>query len=98
MVCSYRADVEIVNSGKGAVLTMDGESLYLALLGEGVFEVKAAEHMCKEIYLPDQYDNSNYRKLVVEFNKSGSIAVAITPMFDGKIPAILPTDKAISEW
>ena len=93
-----KADIDIVNCGKGAVLTIDGESLYLAILGEGEFEARAAEHMCKEIYLPDQYDNSDYRKLSVRFDKSGSLSVAITPMYDGKVPTELPCDKEISAW
>jgi hypothetical protein len=93
-----KADVELVNENKGAVLTIDGESLYLAILGEGEFEVKAAEHMCKEIYLPDQYDNSGFRKLAVKFDKTGSLAVAITPMYDGKLPNELPCDKEIASW
>ena len=93
-----KADIELVNGGKGAVLTMDGESLYLAILGEGVFENRAAEVMCKEIYLPDQYDNSAYRKLAVKFDKSGSLAVAIAPMYDGKIPTELPENNKIADW
>ena len=93
-----KADIDIVNGGKGAVLTMDGESLYLAILGEGEFEVKPAAHLCESLYLPDQYDNSDYRKLSVRFDKSGSISVAITPMYGGEIPEELPEDKAIAEW
>ena len=93
-----RSDIEISDDGKSAVLTENGESIYLAVLGEGSFGVMNAELMYAGHNQEDQFDNSKFKKLVVKFSGKGSVAVAITALYDGKIPAQLPENTSISEW
>lgn len=93
-----RAEISLVSGGKGAVLDDAGDKMYIAILGDGIFEVKPAEQMLKEHIQEDQFDNSPYKKLAISFSGEGSVAVAITPLCDGEIPQELPENIAISEW
>ncbi len=93
-----RANIELVNGGRVAILEESGEKLYVAVLGDGKFEIKPAMHICGGNRFPDQFDNSQFRKLLLRFNGEGSVAVAITPVENGIVPTELPQDKPIVEW
>ena len=93
-----RADITIIKEGKGAILADGGDKMYLAILGEGSFDIMPAEQMLEGHRQIDQFDNSSYRKLVIGFSGEGSVSVAITPLYDGEVPSVLPDDISISEW
>lgn len=93
-----RADVELLDGGKAATLTIDGDRIYMAILSGGEFEVMPAKHLYEGHYLPDQYDNSEFKKLAIRFTGSKDISVAITTVDDGVLPISLPTDKSIGLW
>ena len=91
------ADITLVDDGRSAVLEMDGERMYATVLEGGKFEVMPAVHLYEGHYMPDQYDNSKYKKLAIRFNGATNISVAIAPMPDGVIPEDLPENKSLSE-
>ena len=93
-----RGKINVSDDGKSATIEMDGEKLYFALLGDGVFEVMEAKHLYDGHYQHDQRDNSDVTKLTVRFSGSTDLSVAITPMEGGVAPTELPLDKALAEW
>ena len=93
-----RGDITVADDGKSATVDIEGDKIYLAILGEGSFTVMPAVHLFEGHNQEGQRDNSSVRKLAVKFNGSTEISVAITPMEDGVIPTILPEDKPLSEW
>ncbi len=92
------ADVEIVDGGLGAILTIDGDSIYFRSLTDLKFEVMPAKHLCDAHVQDGEWDNSMYQRLAIRFNGSTDISVAITTLEDGKLPERLPEDKAIDLW
>ena len=93
-----RGKIEVAEGGKSATIDMDGDKLYLAILGDGEFGVMEAKHLWDGHYQADQRDNSDVTKLVVKFKGSTNLSVAIAPMEGGVAPAELPLDKALVEW
>ncbi len=93
-----RGDVTLGEGGKEAVIDMDGDKLYLSILGDGVFSVMEAKPLFDGHNQEGQRDNSDVRKLAINFNGSTDISVAIAPMIDGKSPENKPCDKSLSEW
>ena len=93
-----RGKINVSDDGKSATIEMDGEKLYFALLGDGVFEVMEAKHLYDGHYQHDQRDNSDVTKLTVRFSGSTDLSVAIAPMEGGVAPTELPVDKALAEW
>ena len=93
-----RGKINVSDDGKSATIEMDGDKLYFALLGDGVFEVMEAKHLYDGHYQHDQRDNSDVTKLTVRFSGSTDLSVAITPMEGGVAPTELPLDKALAEW
>ena len=87
-----------IDGGKSAIIDMDRDKLYLAILGDGEFEVMPARHLWEGHYQADQRDNSDVTKLVIRFTGSADISVAITPMENGFIPDNKPIDKPFSQW
>ena len=108
------AAVRLMESGKAALLDIDGVKMYAVLLTDGVFEVRAgvADENSPKVYNPNVNENTppEYRgqalnhgiqKLVV--NLSGKthhrIAVRFYPLTDGKeIPTERPSVKPLSVW
>ena len=93
-----RGEITLLDNGKSAVIEMGGEKLYLAILEGGIFTVMPAEHLLAEHYQPTQNNNDDVRKLVIRFEGTTDISVAIAPMPDGEIPSILPENKPLAEW
>ena len=93
-----RGKINVSDDGKSATIEMDGEKLYFALLGDGVFEVMEAKHLYDGHYQHDQRDNSDVTKLTVRFSGSTDLSVAIAPMEGGVAPTELPVDKVLAEW
>ena len=94
-----RGAVTLTDGGKSAVIEQAGEKLLLAVLGEGTFTVMDAKHLNEAHYQPDQYDNSEYRKLAISFDGSAKeITVAIAPMVNGECPEKLPEVNELSAW
>ena len=93
-----RGEITLLDNGKSAVIEMGGEKLYLAILEGGIFTVMPAEHLLAEHYQPTQNSNDDVRKLVIRFEGTTDISVAIAPMPDGEIPSILPENKPLAEW
>lgn len=93
-----RGKIEVIDGGKSAIIDMDRDKLYLAILGDGEFEVMPARHLWEGHYQADQRDNSDVTKLVIRFTGSADISVAITPMENGFIPDNKPIDKPFSQW
>lgn len=106
------ASVCLYESGKAAVLDIDGTKMYVALLSDGYFGVRAAA--------PDQYspipgpapsasnpephpqaENKGVQKLEIHLKgKTGHrIAVWFYPLTDGReVPTEKPTVKPLSVW
>ena len=94
-----RGKITLLDGGKSAVIEQGGEKLLLTVLGEGVFDVMEAKHLNEKHYQPDQYDNSEYRKLAISFDGSAKeITVAIAPMENGEMPKQLPEVKELAAW
>ena len=93
-----RGEICVLEGGKSVTVDMDGDKLYFAILGEGVFEVMPARHLWDGHYQSDQRDNSDVRKLAIRFKGAAEVSVAITPMVDGVVPSVLPEDKPFIEW
>ena len=93
-----RGKITVLEGGKSATIDMDGDKLFLTLLGDEEFEVMEAKHLYDGHYQHDQRDNSDVTKLTVKFHGSTNLSVAIAPMVGGVMPETLPEDKALSEW
>jgi len=93
-----RGEITVAKGGKSAVIDMDGDKLYLGILGEGTFTVMKAEYLFDGHNQEGQRDNSDVRKLAIAFKGSTDISVAIAAMTDGEVPEEKPEDKSISEW
>ena len=108
------AAVRLYESGKAALLDIDGVKMYAVLLADGVFELRAgvADENSPTVYNPNATEktppeyrgqalNNGIQKLVV--NLSGKsyyrIAVHFYPLMDGKeIPKERPQIKPLSLW
>lgn len=93
-----RGKITVAPDGKSAIIEMDGDELYLAILTEGSFTVMNAEPLFDGHNQKGQRDNSDVKKLAISFKGSTSISVAITPLTDGKIPEQLPENTPLAEW
>ena len=93
-----RGNIEILDGGKSATVEMEGDKIYVYILGEGEFEVMPARHLYDGHYQEDQRDNSDVNKLTIRFSGSSNVSVAIATMKDGELPRELPLDKALAEW
>ena len=102
------AAIRLYESGKAAVLDIDGVKMYVALLADGVFEVRAAaaDENSPFCYTNDpsvsaQAENKGIGKLVVHLSKKSAarIAVWMVPLTDGReIPTEKPSIKPLSVW
>ena len=104
------ASVIFRDSGKGAILDIDGTRMYVKLLDEGSFAVRAA--------VPDEYSpvpapaeyadgprpqakNEGIQKLMIRLSgaKKHTVAVWFYPLTDGReIPTESPAVKPLSIW
>ncbi len=97
-----KGQIDVADDGKSAVVTVDSEKMWVELLSDGgKFTVMNAELLPTSLSVPNQNDNSEYRKLAVHLTntKNTTISVACIPLKECESkPAWLPTVKAISEW
>ncbi|MBQ7012523.1 MAG: dockerin type I repeat-containing protein [Oscillospiraceae bacterium] len=76
--------------------------MWVELISDGgTFTVMNAELLPTSLPVPNQTDNSEYRKLAVHLTdtKDTTISVACIPLKEGEThPSWTPSVKAISEW
>ena len=97
-----KGQIEVADDGRSAVITVGSEKLWAGLLSEGGrFTAMNAEALPSSPVVPDQKDNSEYRKLAVHLTntKEATISVACIPLKNGETkPSWIPSVKAISGW
>ena len=104
------ASVAFRDEGKGVILDMDGTQMYVRLLSEGYFSVRAAapdEHSpipSPALYVNktcQQAKNDGIQKLVLHLTgkKNHTVAVWFYPLTnDGEIPKDAPVPKPLAIW
>ena len=104
------ASVIFRDSGKGAILDMDGTRMYVKLLTEGYLCVRAAvPDAYSPIPAPAEYvnrtcpqaKNEGFQKLVINLSgkEKHTVAVWFYPLTDGReIPADAPAVKPLAVW
>ncbi len=97
-----KGDIAVAADGRSAIVTVGSERLWVGLCSDGgVLSVMPAELLPTSLPVPNQTDNSSYRKLAVhlENTEHATISVACMPLEDGETqPAWLPNVTAISDW
>jgi hypothetical protein len=108
------ASVRLYESGKAAVLDIDGVKMYAKILTDGVFEVRAAsaDENSPVVWNPNateetpperrgQAINNGTQKLMIHLSGKSSrrIAVWLKPLAEGEaIPAEKPAIKPLALW
>lgn len=92
-------DIEINEDGNAAVITVDGEMMLVICTTGHQFEIMPCIQMHEEHIMPDQNDNSAYRKLAIRLDpRDKAVEVAFRPYkYDGD-GCYMPTPKPLSEW
>ncbi len=97
-----KGQIDVANDGRSAVVTVGSEKMWVGLLGDGgKFTVMNAELLPTSLAVPNQTDNSSYRKLAVHLTntKDATISVACIPLKAGETqPSWTFSVRAISEW
>ncbi len=97
-----KGQIEVADDGRSAVITVGSDKMWAGIISdEGRFTVMNAELLPTSIAVPNQTDNSEYRKLAVHLTntKDATISVACIPLKQGETqPSWTPSVKAISEW
>ena len=97
-----KGQIAVADDGRSAVVTVGSNKLWAGIISEdGKFTVMNAEPLPSSPVVPNQTDNSEYRKLAVHLTntKEATISVACIPLKQGETqPAWTPSVKAISEW
>lgn len=97
-----KGGITLSNDGRSAVVTVGSERLWVGLISDGgTFSVMNAELLPTSLPVPNQTDNSEYRKLAVHLTdtKNTTISVACIPLKQGEtLPSWTPSVKAISQW
>ncbi len=97
-----KGQIEVANNGRSAVVTVGSDKMWVGIISdEGKFSVMNAELLPTSLAVPNQTDNSEYRKLSVHLTntKNATISVACIPLKQGETqPSWTPSLKAISEW
>ncbi len=97
-----KGQIEISGDGRSAVITVGSEKMWVGLISDGgTFTVMNAELLPTSLAVPDQTDNSSYRKLAVHLTNTEdtTISVACIPLKQGETqPSWIPSVTAISEW
>lgn len=97
-----KGQIEVANDGRSAVVTVGSEKMWVGIISDdGKFTVMNAEPLPTSPVVPNQTNNSNYRKLAVHLTntKDTTISVACIPLKQGEIqPSWTPSMKAMSEW
>ncbi len=97
-----KGEITVADDGRSAVVTVGSEKMWVGLISDGgTFTVMNAELLPTSLPVPNQTDNSEYRKLAVHLTntKDTTISVACIPLKAGEThPSWIPSVKAISEW
>jgi hypothetical protein len=97
-----KGDILVADDGRSAVVTFGSEKMWVGLLNDGgKFTVMNAELLPTSLAVPNQTDNSSYRKLAVHLTntKDTTISIACIPLKIGETqPSWTPSVKAISQW
>jgi len=97
-----KGQIEVANDGRSAVVTVGSEKMWVGLISDGgTFTVMNAELLPTSLPVPNQTENSEYRKLAVHLTNTTdtTISVACIPLKQGEMqPSWTPSVKAMSEW
>ena len=97
-----KGQINVAENGRSAVVTVGSEKMWVGIISDaGKFTVMNAEPLPTSPVVPDQADNSDYRKLSVHLTntKNTTISVACIPLKQSEIqPSWTPSLKTISEW
>ncbi|MCQ2417456.1 MAG: heparinase II/III family protein [Oscillospiraceae bacterium] len=97
-----KGQIDVANDGRSAVVTVGSEKMWVGIISDGgKFTVMNAEPLPSTLVVPNQTDNSEYRKLAVHLTniKDAAISVACIPLKQGETqPSWTPIVNAISEW
>ncbi len=97
-----KGQVTVADDGRSAVVTVGSENMWVGIISEGgKFTAMDAELLPTSRAVPNQTDNSEYRKLAIHLTdtKDATISVACIPLKQGETqPAWTPDVKATSEW
>ncbi len=97
-----RGEIAVAPDGRSAVVTVGSEKLWVELISnDGTFTVMNAEALPTSTVVPNQTDNSSYRKLVVHLTdkQDTTISVACIPLKQGETqPSWTPSVQPMSEW
>ena len=97
-----KGDIAVANDSRSAVVTVGSEKMWVGLLSDGgKFTVMNAELLPTSLAVPNQTDNSSYRKLAVHLTntKDTTISIACIPLKNGETqPSWTPSVNAISQW
>ena len=97
-----KGQIAVADDGRSAVVTVGTERMWVGLISdEGTFTVMNAELLPTSRAVPNQTDNSEYRKLAIHLinTKDTTISVVCIPLKQGETqPSWTPSVKAISEW
>lgn len=97
-----KGQIDVADDGRSAVVTVGSDKMWVEIISDGgEFTVMNAELLPTSLPVPNQTDNSEYRKLAVHLTNTqdATISVACIPLKNGEAqPSWMPSVKAISEW
>lgn len=97
-----KGKIEVADDGRSAVVTVGSDKMWVEIISDdGKFTVMNAESLPTSPVVPNQTDNSSYRKLAIHLTNTSktTISVACIPLKQGEIqPSWIPSVKAMSEW
>ncbi len=97
-----KGQIDVADDGRSAVVTVGSDKMWVGIISDGgEFTVMNAELLPTSLPVPNQTDNSEYRKLAVHLTNTqdATISVACIPLKNGEAqPSWMPSVKAISEW
>lgn len=97
-----KGKIEVADDGRSAVVTVGSDKMWVEIISDdGKFTVMNAESLPTSPVVPNQTDNSSYRKLAIHLTntRDTTISVACIPLKQGEIqPSWIPSVKAMSEW
>ena len=97
-----KGEIALADDGRSAVVSVGSEKMWVGLISDGAtFTVMNAELLPTSLAVPNQTDNSSYRKLAVHLTNTSdaTISVACIPLKQGETqPSWMPVMKVISEW
>lgn len=96
-------NVEIAEDGKSAILSKNGQRLWVGLLtdSDAKFEVRKAKPMPGSPDFEDQMENNEFKKLTLKFAEVTEInsSVAMIPLLAGQdAPTRIPEVVALADW